>query len=324
MDKTFETRIVDEVYHESRSWRLVPDERPDFLCQQDGKTVLGIEVTDYFFTKVEARLEKIPGYPNSLLEGQEFKHKDDRDALRVETITYRKAGSDIGTDIKAILHGETPPTADKLARLQEIVEAKSDKSPFYFSKAPKIDLLINDSTPAFFFEKSESILRPFFVSPARNAVVTSPFREVVLLTKRGREERICIPLKANAFVAEVMLLEHLFKANEWRENADPRAFFGILILALASSGFGLARVSANAREAIFSYASIEYVYAREGKTVRDQLVCADRESRGDLLEHIARELETDYRARANTLLELKAGYWASVGVLYRAYGQAAC
>jgi hypothetical protein len=65
--------------------RVVPTERPDFLARLTAESAeFGVEVAEFFDSEVEARLRRLPGYAADLLDGAEFRHKEDRRQLTVE------------------------------------------------------------------------------------------------------------------------------------------------------------------------------------------------------------------------------------------------
>jgi hypothetical protein len=88
MSKNIERRIFDQVYGKTPGWTVRPHESPDFLCRRSDIVILGVEVTEYFHSESDARLQRIPGYAKELLGVRRYRHSNDKNSLRVEKITY--------------------------------------------------------------------------------------------------------------------------------------------------------------------------------------------------------------------------------------------
>lgn len=318
MNKEQELRLVQEVYHPSHELQFVPHERPDFLAKRNDLTALGIEVTELFVDDTEARLQRIPDYPTSLLEGADFRHKDDRRLLRVQQVTYQRPATGESTDIMAISR-RTPSMGDRLGRLDQCVAEKLTKVSDYLSNCGEIDLIINDASDAFRFDQPDEFLRPFFRSAARRAIINGQFREVFLLTKRQGGDRVCVPLRANAFVADVMLLEQLVKDSSSSEPLDTRSALAIVTAALASVGYGTATMRATDDLVTYSFASIDYAYTTSGTHVTERTFDSEAGSSGNTLQEISMQLEDEFGTKVDEALAKRAGHTLCVDLLYEAH-----
>ncbi|TXK80677.1 hypothetical protein [Paenibacillus sp. N3.4] len=84
------------------------------------ETYFGVEVTEYYYNETNARMDNIPCYSSSLLDGGDFLHKSDRKELKVSDITLI---SNDGTEnvVKAIA-SKVPSTDEHLGRWKVIWE----------------------------------------------------------------------------------------------------------------------------------------------------------------------------------------------------------
>jgi hypothetical protein len=80
MDKAQEFQHVLAIYGNGRTFDPVLKDPPDFSYRRDGRTVLGVEVTELFSSESDARLKKVGGYWLSLIDGGDFIHKEDRES----------------------------------------------------------------------------------------------------------------------------------------------------------------------------------------------------------------------------------------------------
>jgi hypothetical protein len=86
--KARERWIFDMVYGERDGLQIIDCETPDFLvCLANGLPEFGVEIAEFYFSESQARLVHIPGYIRDLLNGGEFRHKDDRCARSSAKVT---------------------------------------------------------------------------------------------------------------------------------------------------------------------------------------------------------------------------------------------
>jgi hypothetical protein len=63
---------------------VIDSERPDFLVRYSADSrIFGVEVTEFYQSDTNARLNRIPGYVSELLDGRDFRRKYDRKVLNV-------------------------------------------------------------------------------------------------------------------------------------------------------------------------------------------------------------------------------------------------
>lgn len=278
MKKIQERLILDSVYGDGLGWSVEASESPDFLCRRDGEVVLGVEVTEYFSSDTSARLRHLPGYGSSLINGGRYRHKADKKELRVDLVSVlSEAGGVKASDIPA-LTSTLSPMSHQFDRLTAMVQAKASKHPLYVNKASVVDLVVGDTGYAFWHKEYEFFYSHFCQNPLRTAVVESPFREVFLLT---RCDAACVfmPLKASAFVEEVLLLREAY----WNHNPQGsfQKLFRVLVAALAEAGFATAVVSREGKAALtVRYGSVDVCFGTGGLRIRDYAALPEREANG--------------------------------------------
>jgi hypothetical protein len=208
--KDHERQLFDYVYGDHKELSVHPSESPDFLCELNGDTVLGVEITEYFDSESTARLRKISSYPLEMVTAKRCRHRDDKKKLRIENVTYMPKGDKSNArEVTAIVHRPSS-LRERLARLATIVSTKSAKYPTYCKKAPATDLVVYDPDHAFRFDDFQQLYLPITKSDVRRCVITAPFREVFLVTERASHGLVCIPLRAIAFVEEVFVFQRLY------------------------------------------------------------------------------------------------------------------
>src|SRR4051812_49232933 len=102
-NKDRERKTLRMVYDEADFELIQEFEKPDFLLRRSSEEpIFGVEVTDFYYSESEARLENIDKYFAELLAGRPHRHKDDIASLKV---IGGRATMDDGTeqDIKGIL-----------------------------------------------------------------------------------------------------------------------------------------------------------------------------------------------------------------------------
>jgi len=321
MSKDHERRILDQVYGRGAGWTVLATEGPDFLCQRDSTEVLGVEVTEYFHSESDARLQKISAYSQELLVSHRYRHKDDKVTFRVEKITYFPEGDKArGKEIDAIIRS-VPSLIERFDKLSSIIKLKNDKCAAYLKSSPVVDLVIYDSNYAFHFERFADLYRPLSTSNIRSQVIASSFREVFLVTKGSNDKLVCVPLKANAFVEEIMICQHLFIAQRHDEyrRLDFGAFMCSLIGLLVYSGFGNTRLYKEDGTVHLRFSSIEFIYGCNGNKIDDYTPFPENYNRGDTIDVLADKLDEEERKRSAQIRESRKGYTSCMDLFFHAH-----
>jgi hypothetical protein len=323
MSKNIERRILDQVYGRTPGWTVLPHESPDFLCRRIDSVILGVEVTEYFHFESDARLQRIPGYAKELLGVRRYRHSNDKNSLRVEKITYLPGGDETkGIEFDAIIR-KVPQLTERLGKLSSIVDSKADKFVAYSKNTPIVDLVVYDSNHAFLFEKFADFYCPLSASDVRSRIIVSPFREVFLVTLGSDDKRVCVPLKANAFVEEIMICERLFvtQGHDQSHGLDLASFLSSLIYVLSYSGFGDARLRLKDGEVHLQFSSIEFVYSRDGKRINDFTPLPDYCNIGETVKALAGDLTEEERIRSAQIQDSREEYMSCMDLFFPTHAE---
>jgi len=315
MNKDAERRLIEEVYPAMSDWAINPSESPDFLCGREDQILLGIEVTDYYYSERDARLRMIPHYAKDLISEGKYRHKDDKNDLKVECIKYLKGGEEPGIEIDAIVR-RPPPLNDLVAQLATKIHAKNEKCDTYLCNAPLCDLIINDVTNVFHFDQFCDIYKSIARSSFRRAIIPSKFREIFLVTKNGGG-RVCVPLRTNLFAEEIAIAEHLYRkhAETTGSCTESCGVFAVIVAALCEVGFGSARVQVQPEHVSFYLANVEFSYTATGKQIRNH-ICDPMADVGDLVSEIYKTLTEKHRVMANDVLRERKEYSATLDLFF--------
>ncbi len=180
------------------------------MCSRPGMEDFGVEVTDFFLTESDARLERIGSYACDLIAGRDYRHKDDLREIKVQDVIYRSASTGQEIPLKAIGR-PIPPHRESVSTLLPKIAAKNGKFPQYRQRVECVDLVINDVNKVLRFETVEELLAPM-VFDGRSAIfLDSPFREIYVVTRNTRKGDVCVPFRANLFAGEISLFSSAYK-----------------------------------------------------------------------------------------------------------------
>jgi hypothetical protein len=207
MDKLEERQVVEMVFGSKPNISIEGSECPDFICRVPGNIEFGIEVTDFFLSESDARLMRIPGYRLELLKSKSYRHKDDKQGVRLEKIIYRSKNTGEEREVDAIIR-ESHTIDDVLSRVRASIESKTGKAIGYSTDIT--DLIIRDVESIARFENIQDLIRAIYRTKMCDAVLKQGFREIYLVTTNNTDW-VCVPLKANLFVGEVLKLQRLFR-----------------------------------------------------------------------------------------------------------------
>ena len=196
MKKIAERVAFDRTYGPECSWAVNPTESPDFLCERSGRVVLGVEVTQLWQHETDARLKNMSGYTDSLLDGGNFRHKDDPAHVSVERLQIFSAGSNTPyAEVEGLIR-TLPTPAQRTAMLSAKIAQKAAKMGTYLSRCPVVDVIVEDASTLFWPMDLESLVQAISAGSERSSLLAAPFREIYLLTRYGKGGIAgCIPLQ---------------------------------------------------------------------------------------------------------------------------------
>ena len=308
MDKSRESELFGYVYGKCKDWDVISSESPDFVCIRNKVPVLGAEITDLYHTESDARLRKIDGYGLALLSGGDFRHKDDKRRIRVERVKYLKGGKGPGREITAIIQ-ERPSFAEAVSRLINTIEQKEQRVEAYLRACPVVDLIVDDPSRMFWFEKYEDFFLPFSQLSNRIAIINSRFREVFLVTSNQQNIIVRIPLKLSLFAEDVTIYEELIlNTSKSKKRGDPTKWLSILLCCLFQSGYeniGVENIDGCIGLVVGSHL---YLYSREGKVIRDYITMPEGLPKAELISETFHKAGESERQIAGRLIRERSGY----------------
>lgn len=207
MNKSEERKVVEMVFGGSSEIIINESERPDFVCRVPDAIEFGVEVTDFYLSESVARLRNIKNYAIDLLSSKSYRHKDDKERIRVDKIIFQNGRTGEEREIQAII-GEEHTIDDVVSRIKAAIDVKTDKSTGYSTEI--VDLVIRDVESIAGFDEIEKLVRAIGRTDAYSSILRNGFREIYLLTKQ-KNDWVCVPLRANLFVAEILKFQQLFR-----------------------------------------------------------------------------------------------------------------
>lgn len=200
--KQEERRIFDLVYSGRSLDDVVEHENPDFLARCSPELpYFGVEITEYYDSESNARLSCIPDYVSELLQGEDFRHKDDRRVLEVSEVDIIRNDDTVrAKSVPAVL--QRVPVPGQCARqVAQRMCSKARRLQASTAEISHANLVIQDKTGLLRQIAIEDFYRIYFVPELVAAITTVPFREVFLVTML-QNEHVYAPLKMLHLLAE--------------------------------------------------------------------------------------------------------------------------
>lgn len=307
MDKLKELKLFKYVYGSCGDWSVIKSEAPDFVCIRQNTTVLGAEITELYYKESDARLNKIDGYALELLDGGDFRHKEDKKNIKVDRVQYIKKGESKGREINAIIQ-ELPINEERFSNLVKTIKEKEDKVSTYLEACPEVDLIIDDASSMFLFDKYEDFFFQLSQLVDKSAVINSRFREIFLITNKKQGTSISIPLKLSLFVEDVTIFEELIlTSTEAKVYNDIKKAIFLLLCCLFQSNYENIGFT-NIESCIgFVVGSGLYLYSKEGKLIRDYITIPEQLSKGELIRELTQKAGEEEKQIANRLIQKRKG-----------------
>lgn len=307
MDKSLELNLFKYVYGEP-NWQIIPSEAPDFLCAKKGTPILGSEITELFTDQSDARLKKIDGYSVNLLNGGDFLHKDDKENIKIKRVKYIKKGESDGPEINAIVK-KMPNFLTKASLLGGTIENKEAKVEKYLESCPAVDLIINDGSKLFRFDKYEDMIIPISKIINRKIIINSKFREIYLITTNKDNLKVKVPLRLNFFAQDITILEKLvFKWKKQTGISDPAKAITVFLYCIYKSGYDTVSLISENNELGLIIGGHLYLYTKEGKNIRDYSTMHEQLPAGKKIFEIEDDVTSSDKEIADKILKNKENY----------------
>jgi|GEM_PF-2005066 len=180
-------------------------EEPDFeLKIISDESTFGVEITEFYFSRSNARLKNIPTYFGEIMNNKRYRHKKDKKVLALNELTLI---SDKGDEqlIEGIV--EELPTIETYSNLvAETIKIKNKKFENYDNKLNHINLIIYDTENRLIGENSRMFCHLFYKQKLKETLRNSPFREIFYITRFDKDKEVWLPLKLIYLVSEIYLL----------------------------------------------------------------------------------------------------------------------
>lgn len=219
--KQRERRIFEMVYSNRSFDGIMANECPDFLVRQFPTSLcFGVEITEVYNSETDARLDRISGYVDQLLDGGGFKHKYDRKTLNItEVDIVREDNSIVASNIPAICQ-EVPPPSACAQQIAKRIRSKAERLQNAAAKMSHVNLIIQDNTGLLRSIRTANFYNNFFVPELISALAETPFREVFLVTAL-EDKQVYVGLKMLYLLAEAYLFNGVIVSQGFAKELPP-------------------------------------------------------------------------------------------------------
>lgn len=227
MDKTREISILNMVYSVEDKDEIIEGEKPDFrIRNKNQKTFFGIEITEFYYSESDARLQNLPNYFVEILDTKKYRHKDDKVVLKVDSLTVQSDDKpDIVTD--GILR-EYPSLIQHSQMVAKTINSKDQKLKLYDSGLSHINLIILDNTARFRLMPHSQFYTNFFTKDLKTVLFNSTFREVFYLTQFKTGTWFHVPLMMLLMLSDLYLFDGVL--HERYPQKKPKSAYEELLL----------------------------------------------------------------------------------------------
>jgi len=262
--KSKEREVFDAVYRSRMPARVVPTERPDFLVRLAAESAdFGVEVVEFFDSETEARLRRLPGYVGNLLNGGDFRHKEDRRQLTVDKVSITDADGTVKhADVAAVIR-QVPNLKMCSRKIAELIRAKDEKLSGVTSGLSHINLIMADRTGLLGHLEPASFYTLYCGPELRHAVRACKFREVYFLTSFKSGEAY-VPLKLILTLASLFMFHPVVAQRHAGDVANGTQMMRLFASYLDVTTTGPVGVR-------YEGSQVEVLYGDSGFIVDDQL-----------------------------------------------------
>ncbi len=233
--KQQERRIFDLVYADRSFDKVKDSENPDFIVRYfPNSSYFGVEVTEYYLSETNARIDNIAGYTEELLSGNNFRHKDDGKILNVTEIDLIDEDGVVQAENVPAIHQEMPPTSKCAYGVAERIISKSELLKTSQKYLSHTNLIIEDKTGLLRLINKNNMYDIFFIPELIKAISAAPFREIFLITIL-QNEHVYIPLKMFHLIAEAYLFNGVIIQNGYDKIIPPEIDYVELFAAYLDS-----------------------------------------------------------------------------------------
>lgn len=209
--KDKERKVFDFVYADRVLESITPSEEPDFRVKNtDGE--FGVEITEFYSSHSNARLNNIPGYFMEIIEDKKYRHKDDIVPLEVKEFTV-EPGDNRRPNFKVEgLIQKRPTISEHVSKISELIEKKNMLFNRYIAGLNHVNLIVCDYESILLGVPKDTFHDLFFQPCLEKVLMDADFREIFFVTQLGEFEtskKMYIPLKMLFLIAEIYLFNYI-------------------------------------------------------------------------------------------------------------------
>jgi len=214
-----EWSLLDYIYKDIPGIEIEKTDKPDFTIKhKNDKFSFGVEVTEFYFSESSARLRNIPEYLEEIFDRKSYRHKDDKEALKLGKITIISEEGDRKEDTTGVIQ-KLPGITKYLEKIGLIIKTKNKKFHEYDKYLNHINLILYDTENYLFSIQHKNFSKIFFTEDITESIVKSEFREIYFITTVDKERKLIFPLKMILFVSRIYFFNH-FLVSKYLTNSD--------------------------------------------------------------------------------------------------------
>lgn len=311
MNKAAERQYVFQVFGAAAAESATASEQPDFLLTVRSQIVLGVEVTELFFNRGDAKLSHLANYSSSLLDGTQRIHRADIGLFEVDEVTLLDENDEAKARAVAIIQ-KMPSVKDRIELLLGRIAEKEAKAAKYLQNCQIVDLIIVDRSRLFSDISHEELFRALHLLAPSTSLAQSSFREIYVVTKTKDQRVMYFPLIGNVFIADCFAFSSLL-IRDARPGPLTRETYLILRLCLWQAGHHRAQVLHSQHGTRFVCGAWEMYYAEDGLHIRDWRLPFEQCSVERLID-LPLDAPIDLVNKARDVVASRAEHFATVGL----------
>lgn len=243
-------------------------ERPDFLLATPSGETVGVEVTSIYSSNSDAKVKRLDGYSEALLTRTRGVHRADQRDLQVDDITLLHPDGSVVDTVAAIIQ-KMPSAVECMRLLFARIADKQAKIADYLQACARIDLIIADESSLFRHRAHEDFYRRNQLLVPRRRLLSSPFREIYLVTGTLDLQEVWVPLIGNALASDCYAYLSLVGDEASRSEDE---IHNKLTAALLIDGHARVKVSRSAAGISYFTGAWEVLIEDERFAIRDWTV----------------------------------------------------
>lgn len=217
--KELEIKILKYVFGNEIEYE--ESEQPDFILKTGSNNEHGVEITELYYDGTSARI-KNGRYINDLLVKNKYWHKDDKEKLKVQGVTYYSKEKGYFPTQLSVLFLPKYNLSDYAKAINETIVSKNEKLTKYRTSIfSNCMLVVYDKENPFEKIHEKDIARQLFCGVLSTTIRESGYQEIYLITGINHKRRY-IPLKAYILQSDFLLFIEFIKKNELENKLNEK------------------------------------------------------------------------------------------------------